>query len=218
MRDHDLAVLRITARRDEGRAVTRRVNRRRIHRMLLLIQPRNVVLTQLHRPVQSHNVPYIDLDASRLRACGNALQLRLVLLANVRPEHLLRRIPKEPPVALRAVNVFHLEDVKGIGDLRSKQVAVLEPHFFRTPFEVDVGPPAPLEAVTTSQPGILEFSGAQGRSRRDQNGRCCKEKYAKRHGRRWLPRARIRQTIHQSRRSTDAIDWHHPPILVPLHL
>ena len=69
----DLVVLRHAARRDKCAAISRRGQLRILGRLILLVQPGQIVVRHFLKRVESHDVPYVQIDAVRLHAIGNAL-------------------------------------------------------------------------------------------------------------------------------------------------
>ena len=120
VRDHDLMIFGVRAGGDKGAAITRSLQRGRPRLLLLLIQPRHVVVRNFFKRVERHNVINIQVNAVRLHAIGDALQLLSIFGIDMGPQHLARGLAKKIPIALGFVGVEKLDRIERVGNLRSQ--------------------------------------------------------------------------------------------------
>ena len=110
VRHDDVAALRVAARRDQGRAG----GRRRLMQFGIvkarLRERRHVVPCQFDPTVHRQHVVRVNAYAARIRAARDALYLSLILVADLVPEHLVRRVAIKRPVVRRDVLQVFFED------------------------------------------------------------------------------------------------------------
>ncbi len=116
--------------------------------VLLLVEPRDVVLRSFEECVEGDDVPEIDVaDAVSVQAVGDALEFLPILWLDVRPVDVLRRIAEELPTASGTVGVVEAGDAEGLLDLRGEEVAMLESDLVGRSVEMDVDPVRTLETI-----------------------------------------------------------------------
>jgi hypothetical protein len=128
--------------------------------VLLLFEPRDVVVGDFFEGVEGDNVIDVHVHALVVEAVGDALQFLPVLLVDVGPENVLGGIAEEVPVALGAGGVVPADGFEGVLDFRREERAVLVTDVAGRAFQVNVDPFAFLEA-----PGVLEHVGVLGLGR-----------------------------------------------------
>ena len=111
------------------------------------------------------------LDALGLRALGDGRQLLLVFGVDVRPEHVLRGVAEELPVAPGRMSAFEFEDLECVGDLCGEQISVLEADLLRSSLQMHKGPARAMEGIGAGKPWILSGLGKDGRLRSARQAR-----------------------------------------------
>ena len=147
MRDHDLPIPGRGPRRNERATLPRRHSRWRIRPLLLRIQHRQVVFAQLNIAIQRDDIPQIQRRSMRLQPFDDALQLRLVLRIELRPQHRLSRLAKETPrtlIRMRSRDRIHLHVVL---NLARQQIPMLEPNLLRRSSQVHIRPSPLVELI-----------------------------------------------------------------------
>src|SRR5262249_8963716 len=147
---HDPAVFRPASGRDERAAITRGLGRGL--QTLLFFHPRHVILRQLDEGVHRNHIVTIELHAFRRRARDDAVNLLLILLVHLRPEHLLGGAAVEIPIAFGLTLQQRFHHTQQILDLFREQRAVLIADLIGRAFEVDVDP-----SITLESPGAFQL-------------------------------------------------------------
>ena len=157
MAHHDAVIFRVTAGRNDGAAVPRRVRRR--DSTLLLIKPRDVVVGKFLDRVERNDVPAVGFDLRIVQPAHNSIDFALILGINFRPQDVPRNFPIELPVVFRLVMQERFDDSEKVLGLFRQQMAVLIANLFRRAFEVHVDPAITIEAVAASHSIIFGNRG-----------------------------------------------------------